>query len=120
LFQGEVTLGWDFTTNTKASKHMAPKKVKELKPGKLSFDLPQYMGPQRLVEKSLSDRKEAAEQQKQALAKLVDTYGEAGAAEILRIEELKATRGPPVVYKHRKYHLSKAEKQAVVDLPDFA
>jgi hypothetical protein len=98
---------------------MAPKKDKELTPGKRHFDLPQYMSPQQLVEKSLADRKQAEEQQKQAIAELEKTYGKAGAAQILYIEELKARRGPPVVYKHRKYHVSEAEKQAVLDLPDF-
>lgn len=112
-------LGWDFTTSAQDTKYMAPKKKAAKKPFKATFDLPNYSSPEQIVEKLLVDRKEAAEQQNQAHGKLVEVYGVEGAAEVAHIAELRARRGPAVPYKHRKFRVSNADKQAVMDLPDY-
>ena len=98
---------------------MAQKKMTAVKRCKATIDLPNYIGPQQRVEKLLTDRKEAAEQQREARNKLVESYGEEGAAQIDYIEELKAKRGPQHARAHRKCRLSKADKQYVLDLPDY-
>lgn len=114
-----MTLGWDFST-TKDTKYMAQKKKKAVRPFKVSYDLPNYVGPQQRVEALISDKKEAAEQQKEAHRKLVETYGPEGAAEMAYIDELKARRGEAEVPRHRMWKVSRAEKQAVLDLPDYS
>jgi hypothetical protein len=116
--QGDVTLGWDFSTNAPGTK-FARVKEQAGKPCTKIFELPNYMAPEQRVERALADRKEAAERERQAHAKLIEIYGEEGAAELAYIEELKARRGPPAPLKLRKYRLSRADKQAVLDLPDI-
>lgn len=116
--QAEATVGWDFRTNPQESKRSSSKRHKQAaKPFKVHFDLPNYCSPQQLVEKSLLQAKEAAEQQIQEHARLVEQYGEKGAAQIAYWQALKKD-GPPQSCKYKK-HVSAAERQVVLDLPDI-